>query len=366
MFLDWPQNDHRSKGDNALASRLAEEDPASEEAFSRAQHWIEYCKANHLNCLRNEDVPLPTRVLDVHATTNPDTIRLFVSNGQRYKYVALSHCWGNLRTCTEDTFEELQNGVSISRLPKTFQDAITVTRNLGIRYVWIDSLCIKQDSREDWSCESARMSEVYGNSFITILASSAQNSEQGFLASRDPERHILTKFCPHPCHPEIWTWIHWPWGTSGRSDHRDRKICHRAWAFQEYSLPPRVLEYAPTEMEWHCNQTMFEETMADPGDYAMHDTYKELMDISIYNRWYTLVEGYTARDLTFETDRLPAIAGIARKIQVITGDTYMAGLWGKDLGAGLCWRARGFGDLRHPSSYRAPSWSWASLEGSIT
>ena len=78
------------------------------------------------------------------------------------------------------------------------------------------------------------------------------------------------------------------------------------------------------------------------------------------------MEGYTARELTFETDRLPAIAGIARKIQDITGDTYMAGLWKNDLGAGLCWRIRGFGDLCRPSRYRAPSWSWAALEGSIT
>jgi hypothetical protein len=237
------------------------------------------------------------------------------------------------------------------------------------------------------------MSEVYGNSFLTILASTAEHSEQGFLGHRDPERCLCTKFCPHPKSPEAWTWIRWPM-TEEKWDHSDRKIGHRAWAFQEYSLPPRILEYAPTEMEWHCNQVEFGESMAHLDQFITHDTYKELMwilslpnvgkpplndqvpthpefagqsaNISIYNRWYTLVEGYSARELTFETDRLPAISSIARKIQNISDDTYMAGLWRKDLGAGLCWKVRGFGDLCQPSSYRAPSWSWASLEGSIT
>lgn len=237
------------------------------------------------------------------------------------------------------------------------------------------------------------MSEVYGNSFLTILASAGQNSESGFLGHRDPKRCIMTKFCPHPIDPELWTYIRWPM-SEGRWNHSDRKIGHRAWAFQEYSLPPRVLEYAPTEMEWHCNQTHYEESMRHLNQYITNDTYKELMwilglqdnretlsndgvpthstfadddnKLSIYNRWYDLVEGYSARELTFESDRLPAISGIARKIHEISGDTYMAGLWKKDLGAGLCWRERGFGDLRRPESYRALSWSWASVEGSIT
>ena len=121
------------------------------------------------------------------------------------------------------------------------------------------------------------MSEVYGNSFVTILASAAQNSDQGFLGPRNSERHITTKYCPHPDVPEVWSYISWTWSTSERSDQAYRKISQRAWAFQEYSLPPRVLEYAPMQMEWHCNQIMFEETMSSLVDYQMYDTYKQLM-----------------------------------------------------------------------------------------
>jgi hypothetical protein len=95
MFLDWPPNDNNYDRDTALPIRLVEDDPASEVAFARAQSWIEYCKANHPHCLPNEDVPLPTRVLDIHSPTGAEVVSLFISNGQRSNYTALSHCWGN-------------------------------------------------------------------------------------------------------------------------------------------------------------------------------------------------------------------------------------------------------------------------------
>ena len=120
------------------------------------------------------------------------------------------------------------------------------------------------------------MSEVYGNSFLTILASTASNSEQGFLGHRDPQRCIMTKFCHHPKSPEHWTWIRWP-PPEGKRTKSDRKIRHRAWAFQEYALTPRVLEYAPTEMEWHCYEITYEESMTHLENFTMHDTYKEIM-----------------------------------------------------------------------------------------
>jgi hypothetical protein len=154
-----------------------------------------------------------------------------------------------------------------------------------------------------------------------------------------------------------------------------------------------VLEYGPTEQGWNCNQAQFEEKMTRLDEYSHHNMYKELMwilglpkvrrlpsagdipahstfadskdKLTIYNRWYELVEGYSARQLTFETDKLPAITSLAHKIHGFTEDVYMAGLWKKDLGAGLCWKRRGSGDLHRSSQYRCPTWSWASVEGSI-
>lgn len=93
-FLDWPKNDARD-GDEALPARLVEDDPASEISFSRAQRWIDHCKFNHPNCLPNEDVPLPTRVLDAGTSPSTEVVSLFISDGQHSKYTALSHCWGD-------------------------------------------------------------------------------------------------------------------------------------------------------------------------------------------------------------------------------------------------------------------------------
>ncbi|KAH8803456.1 heterokaryon incompatibility protein-domain-containing protein [Xylogone sp. PMI_703] len=401
IVLDFPEGEAVNDPSKALTTRLVKDDPASDEAFSRAQSWIDFCRVNHSRCKPNERVPLPTRVIDVQSYNTTGQVRLFVSNGDFSKYTALSHCWGGsshingevIRTCTSENYDELQNGFDASRLPLTFQDAITVTHKLGIRYLWVDSLCIIQDSQEDWLMESARMGEVYGNSFITILASTAQNSDQAFLACRDPNRYIKARLAPLPKHPGEWAWIRWP-ASDGVWDQADRKINHRGWAFQEYSLSPRILEYAPTSLEWHCNEGTFNETENHRRLRGVHNNYKELMwilglpdastptttgsipvypifvgsdtTINIYQRWYNLVEGYSGRNLTFETDRLPAISGLASKVREISGDMYMAGLWKGDFGAGLCWQRRGFGLLHRPSQYIAPSWSWASLHGCIT
>jgi len=95
MSVDWPQDDNNREGHNSLSFRLVEDDPASKEAFTRAKCWIDYCKANHPACLPNEDVPLPTRILDTGTSTTAEFVSLFISNGKRSKYTALSHSWGN-------------------------------------------------------------------------------------------------------------------------------------------------------------------------------------------------------------------------------------------------------------------------------
>jgi hypothetical protein len=144
-------------------------------------------------------------------------------------------------------------------------------------------------------------------------------------------------------------------------------------------------------MHWRCNKQHIEE-ISRSCEELDHDGYKELMwilalpdinrsssdaipshptfadhisSISIYSRWYQMIEGFAGRELTYERDKLPAISGLANKIQQITGDVYMAGLWKRDIAAGLCWSARFYKDLIEPSVYIAPSWSWASTRGHV-
>lgn len=133
----------------------------SEECLLFLKHWMENCQASHTDCPPS-DHPLPTRVLDV--TTNPPKLVITANLSQKEeKYIALSHCWGPsqpLRTLKMNIGLH-QDGIDLSSMPQTFKDAVAVTRYLGMRYIWIDSLCIVQDDVLDWECEAARMADVY-------------------------------------------------------------------------------------------------------------------------------------------------------------------------------------------------------------
>jgi hypothetical protein len=221
------------------------------------------------------------------------------------------------------------------------------------------------------------MSEVYGSSFLTIYASSAVNSDVGFLRLREQERYIMTKLCQVPNFPGHWIWIRWsPSGFVWSIDEGVGRLWHRDWAFQELVLSPRILEYGPRMMHWRCNKQHVED-MARSFTAGAHGAYKELMWIlslpdidkpssepvlshptfadfhrhmNIYHRWYKMIEGFAGRDLTYDMDKLPAISGLANKIQQATGDVYMAGLWKQDIAAGLCWGARFNADVVRPST----------------
>ena len=108
----------------------------------------------------------------------------------RANYVALSHCWGKhqpLRTLTSNYPTLTQDGIRLSQLSPVFRDAVRVCHRLGVEFLWIDSLCIIQDSKEDWERESARMCDYYENALFTISAASSPDGSVPFLRQR-PER----------------------------------------------------------------------------------------------------------------------------------------------------------------------------------
>jgi hypothetical protein len=123
---------------------------------------------------------------------------LAISKGQHGRWAVLSHRWGIGSTATlrEDTLDTQKSGISISSLPATFQDAIKLTRFLGPRYLWIDSLCIIQDSVADWQTESATMPGIYQNAFVTIAAASTKDSHGGIFVERAWAKHSMPCVLP--------------------------------------------------------------------------------------------------------------------------------------------------------------------------
>ena len=128
------------------------------------QRWLNECNA-HERCMPLDDTPMPIRVLALVGDNTQPLIRLIETKGRQGRYLALSHCWGEagklpLRT-TSENYQKHQSSIPFNNLPKTFQDTIKFAQGMGIRYVWIDSLCIIQGDSRDWHSEAAKMGEVY-------------------------------------------------------------------------------------------------------------------------------------------------------------------------------------------------------------
>jgi hypothetical protein len=202
---------------------------------------------------------LPTRLLDLDESTN-GIIRLVESKhcGAIENYMTLSHCWGNaeIYKLTSETARHLLGGLKISLLPRTFQRAIQVARYLGTKYFWIDSLCIMQNSAEDWERESAQMGKVYSNSLLNIAATSSKDGEGGLFGERPSKLPLKSTAC----------YISSSWTDHSNSDllvHLrylpngmllDGPLLSRGWFFQERMMAKRILHFGKQQMYWECNE----------------------------------------------------------------------------------------------------------------
>ena len=225
-------------------------------------------------CLVPRDLPLPTRVVDVSG--DPRSPRLLVTHGLIGEWVTLSHCWGQETTfrMTSRNVEQLQQGVPFQSLPATMQDAITVVRHLGYRYLWIDSLCIIQDSEDDWASESLRMQHYFENSILTVAADDATGDHEGFLVCpRIPDRVIATipfhtKRTKDTCNVSIRGNVEYI-----GQETRVTKLSQRAWVLQEDLLSPRTLHFQTEYLCWECQSHRIIEADltprgADEGDLS--------------------------------------------------------------------------------------------------
>jgi hypothetical protein len=160
-------------------------DIASSAAFSQARRWIENC-STHKECPSMVDCKLPTRVIDVGPDDSLGDCKLVLSGGMMGQYVALSYCWGPSQSgvTTQGKANARIIQLDVQSLPRTVQDAIFVTRRIGFRYLWVDAICIIQDSPSDVTQELKGMHDVYLKASVTISAASAASSSDEFLAQR--------------------------------------------------------------------------------------------------------------------------------------------------------------------------------------
>ncbi len=152
--------------------------------------WLTECSEDHPSCLNSPPDKLPTRHLDVGLPSDPQRVRLVetVQPAGPTEYTTLSHCWGKqpLIKLTKENYSAFQEEIPATQLPLTFSEAINFTRRLGKQYIWIDALCIIQDSPDDWIRESATMAQVYSGSFLNICATASPDGQGGLYRQRDP------------------------------------------------------------------------------------------------------------------------------------------------------------------------------------
>ncbi|KAI0828435.1 HET-domain-containing protein [Hypoxylon sp. FL0890] len=393
----------------------ANRNPDGHIEFARA--LLNVCTKNHPECglVDADTMPeMPTRVLDVG--TSPGSMKLVLARqrGLREPYLALSYCWGQgVRDATElkdENITSLLEFIDEASLAATQQECITIARQLGIRYVWIDSLCIIQGNLADWTCESMGMAQVYGNATLTIIAARSADSRLGFVANR------LEQAAP-PCALPF-----------GRKDENGRDmgdifLClqrsrgggplnARGWCFQEGVLSRRKIIFEVQKVYYSCQRSeRWEDGALDESDRLRAQLFQSIPQNSLGNPdtnarnqklererlrtqmldlWYKkILFSYTQRHLTNPFDIFAAISSIAQLAKQTIGSRYLAGIWEGDMVRGLLWQTwfsfrakskRNLGPIisplisiepRRPTDWngktvvRAPSWSWASIQGEV-
>lgn len=221
------------------------------------RHWLGSCDEHHPACKAAVSLSLPTRLIDVGSGIEPK-IKLYETGpGDDMRYMALSHPWGEPpHFCTyKDDVETYKGNIEFSKLPATFQDAVTVTRELGVRYLWIDSICIIQGPDGDFAQQSQRMEDVFSQAYCILAASSARGQEDGFLKPRKKRDYIQLERNNKPavCVSEF-------------VDDFDRYVLksplnQRGWVLQERALARRTIYFTSEQTFWECGSGVQCETM---------------------------------------------------------------------------------------------------------
>lgn len=319
---------------------------------------LQYCLAHHNNCKDTFSSIRPRRYLSIGCSTDP-TIKVIQAQnlnkrlGVTEPYAALSYCWGQdqMFKLTSLNMTDMEDNIPLSLLPKTITDAIRITRELGIKLLWVDSLCLVQD--HDLAAEVANMHHYYGNSHITISAVTATSCHEGFLSDHPTARTDQhADFGPFyfpvdlgvPEKPSYLKLV-------GSMFGRQAPIDSRAWTLQEGLLSHRLISFTPRTVRWSCQTESYGNRQFDSlrelrdslvavryGTYRechrpindhsgseVEESYGYKLARAKLKVWSKIVDNYTTRALSKEGDKLPAISGIASVLSASPNDPSILG-----------------------------------------
>ena len=387
-----------------------EDSTRSESSWRLARTWLTKCLLEHSEC--PPDLALqawhPTRLLHIK-DNNPLSIHLVTGDKipKLAKYFTLSHCWGKnqIIRLLQNNIEQFKQTVPVNQLSTTFRECMEFASSTEIQYVWIDSLCIIQDSGTDKQEQFPLMSKVYPCAICNIAANNSSDGSGGlfrprevcsvmplYLAIDDMESLVnrpkksVKSFFKKSFKPFSSTtmgfYVLIGNGELWRTEILGAPLSKRAWVFQEYLLARRTIHFGANQLFFECCRDKYCETYASGlppqlmyrADFATHNKRmkqplvlyefeEKSHPLGAFFNWGQMVCTYTSLELTVPSDKLPAISGVAQEYQKVTKSRYIAGMWEDTLLSQLLWRATYF--VKRPDEYRAPTWSWASVDGEV-
>lgn len=362
--------------------------------FIQAAVWLRDCNS-HRSCRAVtrkswQTTELPKRLIDLsgedtlHVFECQDRVDMGTLSRHGTRYCTLSYRWGD--AAHSSVLTESFTGdfaVSLNSLPQTFQDAVTVTRKLRIRYLWIDALCIVQPTETDdseWLEEGSRMGSIYQNAECTIAATAANNANQGFLertgnsVSLAKPMSIYKKSTDESKAGTSYIPINVP---SFYDCISVSALNRRGWVVQERALSTRVIHFTVNGVFWECGSLKAHDTfgtLQNRGDFPSCRSKETLLSVARLQRtrhvcpveWFHFVQQYSYSHFTNPQDRLLALSSVAKAVQpYLGGHDYIAGLWKNDIVKGLAWKC--YAPIESiPDDPNVPSWSWAAAKGGVS
>lgn len=363
------------------------------QSLAQAKSWIQDCKHEHTKCdmIETNSKWYPTRLVDIGPPEMMGDICRLVNSGDETiecPYMTLSHCWGDTKSLVleKNNAVQLFEGVPSNDLPLLYSDAVFVAHVIGIRYLWIDTLCTIQEGDDfaDWRHESTLMDKVYSHAFCNISALFAEDSDDSLFSKPNPDA------CQPPV---IWRDVEDQATPAFLVDTRfwssevlEQRVNTRAWVLQKLLLSRRILFFGERQVLWDCRSTRKAEIwlpdapIEDVTKLGRIDPLGRIDDLHLgcgnardkpndtrnaYLCWHDTVSKFTRCKISFPGDRLIALSAVPKEMLSVLKDEYIAGMWRRHLENELVWW--GFFSLQPSSSlgpqiYRAPSWSWASAE----
>lgn len=334
----------------------------SDDTFSQIKRWLRICNETHSLCRsrRSRMGWYPTRLVELCGGSSQN-MECRIVRGEdipkALEYITLSHRWGTKKDIPKLTMENIElwmKELPMDKLSRTFCDALEIARRLGVSYIWIDSLCIIQDGDDgvDWTAEAPTMQEVYSNAVANICASWAEDQD-GIFSKRSPLSHPRIQISSADGVSKEYLLARDLPMTSWENKVLRSPLSRRGWVFQEQLLSLRNLHFCRDEVLFECFEMNSTETLGTiqdyPGNWIPLMSKKSLPHPressdarEIQYLWSDIVQEYSKRELTFPTDRLVAISGVAQQFKAIWGQgLFVAGLWMSRLAMEMLWEASG-------------------------